>query len=78
MLEREFRYFLDHQEELVEQYNGRYVVIVGEEVVGDYQTETEAYYTSLQTYQLGEFLIQKVEPGEDVYTQNFHSRVVFA
>ncbi len=78
MLEKEFNYYLDNQEEFVKKYNGKFIVIVGEEVVGDYITEQDAYIKSLERFKPGEFLIQHVEPGEDSYTQTFHSRVTFA
>jgi len=29
-------------------------------------------------FELGTFLVQKVEPGTESYTQTFHSRVAFA
>jgi len=76
-LDKEFKYFLDHQSELVNRYNGRYVVIVGQKVVGDYDTETEAYYSSIKKYELGSFIILKCSPGEESYSQHFHSRVTF-
>lgn len=77
MLEKEFKYFLDHQEELVAKYKGKFIVIVGEEVVGAYDAEGEAYSESIKTYELGTFLIQKCEAGEEPYTEVFHSRVFF-
>ncbi len=36
MLEKEFKYYLDHQKDLIEKYKGRYVVIRNDEVIGDY------------------------------------------
>ena len=36
MLEKEFTYYLDHQSELVEKYNGKFLVIKGEDVIGVY------------------------------------------
>lgn len=79
MLEKEFRYYLDHQDELLEKYNKRFVVIVGEEVVGDYDSFEQALSQSLdKKYELGNFLIQECTAGEDAYTQTFHSRVIFA
>ena len=78
MLEKEFQYFLDNQEELVKKYNGKYIVIIGEKIVGDYSTELEAYNESVKKYDLGTFLIQLCISGADTYTQTFHSRVIFA
>lgn len=77
MLKTEFQYFLDNQEKLVNLYKGKYIVIVGQKVVGSYNTMEEAYFESQNDYKLGEFLIQLCESGEEVYTQTFHSRVTF-
>lgn len=77
MLEKEFKFYKDHQAELVKQYNGKFIAIVGEQVVGDYVTELEAYNEMKKQYPVGTFLIQHCLPGEDSYTQTFHSRVAF-
>lgn len=37
MLEKEWKFFKDHEKEFSKEYNGRVIVIVGEEVVGDYR-----------------------------------------
>lgn len=78
MLEKEFQYYLDHQAELVEKYNGKFLVIKDEEVIGVYDTDEEAYFQTTQKHEPGTFLIQFCEPGDSSYTQTFHSRVVFA
>ena len=46
MLEKEFKYYKDHQSELIEKYNGKFIVIRGEQIVGIYDTELEAYSTA--------------------------------
>lgn len=76
-LEKEFEFYKANQDQLVRQYEGKYIVIVNESVVGDYDTEIEAYEASKQDYAPGSFLIQKCLPGNESYTQTFHSRVVF-
>lgn len=78
MLQQEFQYYLDNQENLVKEFNGKVLVIIGEEIVGVYNTETEAYFESIKKYEPGTFLVQQCTPGNDSYTQTFHSRVVFA
>ncbi len=75
-LEREFNYFLEHQEELVKKYNGRYLVIVEEEVKGDFLTLKNAYEFAIKQFQLGTFLLQKCTPGEEAYTQTYRNRRV--
>ena len=78
MLEKEFSYYLKNQEELVKKYNGKFIVIIGEDVVGSYDSFEDALVESQSKYELGTFLIQQCLPGEDNYTQTFHTRVVFA
>ena len=41
-LEKEFNYYLEHQNELVEKYNGKFVVIKDRNVVGAFDSELEA------------------------------------
>ncbi|MBM3404784.1 MAG: hypothetical protein FJY10_07840 [Bacteroidetes bacterium] len=77
-LKKEFQYYLDHQDELVKQYNGRYLVIMGEKVVGDYPTKLEAYHDAVKKFGLGNFIIQLCSPGNKDYTVTFHThRVAF-
>lgn len=77
MLEEEFKYFLNHKSELFNKYPGKYVVIIGDTVVGSYESEIEAYNESLKSHELGTFLIQLCTSGTESYTHTFHSRAVF-
>ena len=38
MLDKDFKYYLDHQKELLPLYNGKFVMIVNEKVVGAYNS----------------------------------------
>ena len=76
-LEKEFSHYKSHQDELVRLYGGKFIVIVGEKVITAHDSELEAYESAKQTYPLGSFLIQHCQPGEESYTQTFHSRVAF-
>lgn len=77
MLKKEFDFYLKNQQELVKQYNGKFIVIKDEKVVGVYDTEIEAYTEAVKTMELGTFLIQECLPGEENYTQTFRTRVIF-
>lgn len=77
-LKADFEWFLEHQPELVTRYNGRYVVIKDRAVLGAYDTDIEAVTKTSAEHEVGTFIVQKVTPGSDAYTQSFHSRVVFA
>ncbi len=74
-LEKEFKYFIKHQTELVKKYRGKFVVIKDEKVIGAYDSEINAYTESQKKETLGTFLIQECKPGETSYSQTYHSRV---
>jgi len=75
VLEQEFDYYLKNQTELVKQYEGKFIVIKDQKVVGVFDSELEAYTEMQKTEDLGTFLIQQCTPGKESYTQTFHSRV---
>ena len=76
-LKKEFEYYLEHQDDMVKQYNGQFVVIKDCAVIGAFDSEIEAIRETTKKYELGTFLVQKCEPGSASYTQTYHSRVVF-
>jgi hypothetical protein len=59
-----FRWYLKHQDELVESYNGKHLVIVDKKVVGAYDKRIDAYYAGAEKYGLGYFSLQRCSPGE--------------
>ena len=75
MLETEFKYYRDHQEELVSQHGGKFIVIVGEKVISSYASDLEAYFETQKSQPIGTFLIQHCSPGYESYTRTFHSRL---
>jgi len=77
MLEKEFNYYKENQDELVKRYKDKFLVIVGEEVVEVHNSELEAYTEAKKKYEPGRFLIQHCLPGKNSYTQTYHSRVSF-
>lgn len=74
-LKKEFDYYLKNQKQLVKKYEGKYLVIKDQTVVGDFDSELDAYAFATERYEPGSFLIQPCLPGEDSYTQTFYSRV---
>lgn len=75
-LENEFKFYLDNQDSLVGQYAGKFIVIIGDKVVGSFDNKDEAYFNAKEQYGLGKFLIQRCEPGTESYTANYTSRVI--
>ena len=78
MLEKEFQYYLQNQDELVKQYLGKFLVIKDQQVAGVYDTKQKAYDDATEKFDLGTFLIQHCLPGAISHTQTFHSQVIFA
>ncbi len=64
-LERELNYFQAQKERLLEHHEGAFVLISGEELVGAFTTQAEAYEAGLK--QLGNipFLIHRVTRAEE-------------
>jgi len=77
-LRKNFDYYLEHQEEIVEQYNDKFVVIKGCAVIGAYDDELEAVEVTQKEHKLGTFLVQHVSSGDASYSHSFHSRVAFS
>ena len=58
MLKKEYDYFKSHFDELFSQYEGEYIVIKNEAVIGHYTSFDEAYRETGQKEKIGTFLIQ--------------------
>ncbi len=75
-IEKEFDYYLKHQSDLVKSYNGKFIVLKGDKVIGAYDSHADAYNETIRTDSLGTFLIQHCLPGSESYSQTFHSQVI--
>ena len=78
LLKKEFEYYLSHQPEMVEKYDGKFIAIKDGCVLGEYDDELTAIAETRKEHRLGTFLIQLVSPGNAAYSQTFHSRVTFS
>jgi hypothetical protein len=78
MLKQEFEYFLAHQKEFAEKYQGKFIVIKNQQVIGVYDSELDAVEETAKKEEIGTFLVQKCESGDASFTQVFHSRVSLA
>ena len=76
-LQKDFEFYLANQAEMVEKYDGMFIVIKDGEILGAYDDEIAAVKETQREHELGTFLIQKVSEGDDEYSQTFHSRAVF-
>lgn len=78
MLEREFKYYLDNQQQLLKDYLNKFIIIRDQSVVNSFDTKQQAYDYATENYDLGTFLIQQCLPGDLGHTQTFHSQVAFS
>ena len=76
-LEKDFDFYLEHQDELITKYNGKYIVIKNGQVLGAYSSDIEAVDETSKVHEIGTFLVQYCAPGREGYTAQFHSRVAF-
>lgn len=76
MLDKEFKYFLDNQQELVQKHPNKFLIIRDDRVVGVYNSHMDAYKNGVNKYGLGNFLIQHCFPGKLSTTHTFHSQIV--
>ena len=74
-LETEFKWYLEHQEELVKKHNGKFIVIKNSKVLGSYDSVRAAVDETSKSQEMGTFIVQKCTPGDKDYTATFHSRV---
>ena len=74
-LREEFHYYLEHQDEIVAQHDGKVVAIIGEAIVGTFDSEVEAVREMQKKFELGTFLVQRVSEGNEAYTLTLHSRI---
>jgi len=79
MLQKEFEWYLENQEDIVKQYNGKYLVISGHKVLYASVDKNDAYNKGIDLAGLGNFILQRCTPGDEAYTMTFHThRVCFA
>ena len=60
LLDKQHRFYLKNEQELVERYKGQFIVIHNEEVVDSFGTERDAYIFSVKHFPIGSFLIREV------------------
>ena len=60
-LSREYDYYQREKEKIFAKFAGRYIVIVGEKIIGNYPTQLEAIETTKKTHRLGDFMVKFVE-----------------
>jgi hypothetical protein len=76
MFEEEFKYFIQNQDELVKNYNGKILVLRGSSVDSVFSTHIDAYEYAKKKYGQGNFMLQTCEPGPEAYTVTLSSNII--
>jgi hypothetical protein len=73
MFEKELKYFISNQNELLQKHLNKILVIKNEEIIGVYDSPLEAYIETQKEYELGTFFIQPCQKGPEAYTVTLNS-----
>jgi len=65
MLEKELSYFEKNKEKWLGQYDGKFVLIKGEELAGVYDTNEQALTAAASLYGLTSYLIRRVTKNQE-------------
>lgn len=60
LLNKQHRFYLQHEQSLVEKYRGQFIVIHDEQVIDSFGSERDAYIFSVKQFPIGTFLIREV------------------
>lgn len=71
-----FKWYLENQANLVEKYNGKYLLITKEGVQEAFDDEDKAYFEGENKFGLGNFLVKLCTPGNGAYTINVYSPAI--
>lgn len=58
MLEKEYQFFLDNKEDLIQKYLNNFIIIVNNEVVGSFEKKSDALKFASKNYETGKFLLE--------------------
>ncbi len=67
MLENEYAYFKANKESIIDSHLNKFVVIVDEQIIAEYDTIEEAIRESLKRYKMGDFLVEFCTTDEEFY-----------
>jgi len=66
-LSEEYAYFNEIKKELIKNYEGKYALIKGHNLVGIYDTDTDAYQVGIMQYGNEPFLIVKISQENEIF-----------
>ena len=76
-LKEEFQWYLQNQDDLVAQYEGRYLVIKDKKILGVFDNDMDAIRQTMLNHELGTFLVQICSSDPHSTSAIFRSRARF-
>ena len=77
MFEKDLEYFIAHQDELVEKYGNKTLVIKDCQIVDVCDSPLTAYLKAQEKYEVGTFMVQPCTPGPSAYTVSIATQEIF-
>ncbi|RYD56849.1 MAG: hypothetical protein EOP56_10680 [Sphingobacteriales bacterium] len=59
MITEEIDYYKANREEFITLYNGKHLVIKDKQIIGVYNTNSQAYDETIKSHQVGTFIIER-------------------
>lgn len=75
MFENENKFYEENKKDFQNKYLNKRLLIVGKELIGVFDSDTEALKVALDKYEPNTFLIKKVLPEGEETVQRFYSRI---
>jgi hypothetical protein len=72
----DFDYFLENMGTLYREYGNKFVVIKNQNVLGVYDNFNSAYETTLETEEIGTFLIQECFDNKEKLVHHFQRNII--
>lgn len=72
-LRSDFDYFINHYQEIYDNYGHKFIAIRNKTILGSFDTELDAINEVSKEYPLGEFIVQECNDNESGYTNYISS-----
>ena len=75
-LEQEFKFYQDNKKKFYSQYNGKFIVIKGKEIIGIFNNRSTAIQETKKNHSLGTFLVEEITKRGSIELSYFSSKKI--
>lgn len=76
-LQKEYDFFNKNYAQLIETYQGKYVIISNESVKSAFENELDAYIYGTQNFGVGSFILKHCLELQNQILQTYNNRIIF-